>query len=279
MEIEILFDEAVISRATIGGVVDISNYRFGMTVRHAFKIPEAPEDDPQEVSVDDGPTVVTDFENDIFDSDPEEADDDDDGGGGGDDGDPKVDATENDSGGPDTNTMSDRTALIHRAEAFGQLIKREAADDAPLVTHDSRFDWALKKMTGVPRNRYFSNPSKNRPPERIEIKTPSQLIQGSLESSGIFGIHNVCRPQPVLVASTPDAAARPGESGSWVMRLKDGAFVGMLLGSFPSMSNAYILRMSDILDDIHRQTGLRPTVSALQNGPGSAWFQQCQRGP
>ncbi|KAH6612286.1 hypothetical protein B0J18DRAFT_78089 [Chaetomium sp. MPI-SDFR-AT-0129] len=294
--IEILHDEAVISRATIGGVVKIGNHLFGMTVRHAFKMPEPPEGDPQEAPEDDDHTVSTDFEEDIFDSDSEEADDDDnahsvfgqqlggeaqiheqqptrahemslvrrhDYGRAGDD--PEVDASLSQpmyGAALTSHRVQSSPESAARAEAFGQLIIQEALDDTALAMPDSRLDWALKRVTGELCNQHFSKPFNYFSSERIQIKTSSQLIQGSLESSGIFGIHNVLQPQPVLIASTPDVIAQPGDSGSWAMRLKNGAFDGMLLGACPSMSSVYILRMSDILDDIRQQTGLEPTVSA-----------------
>lgn len=346
VEIEILHDESVIGRATIGGVVRIANHRFGMTVQHAFKLPEAPLRGAQEV-LDDDATIAGGFEAGIFDFDSEESDDEDDihsvftqqlGGEAQipreqsvpaqgmlpvlpdhyDDAayNAKVDATENDLGGLNLNIgskseresdailrqpmhdariqrenpgpghgapssiqvqqSSQSTALIHRAKAFTQLV-REAPDSTALVTPDSRLDWALKKVTAVSGNRHFSKPSKKFSSEKIEIKTPSQLLQGELESSGIFGIHNLLPPQPVLVALVRDGAAQPGESGSWAMKLEDGTFAGMLLGSCPSMKNVYILPMSDILDDIYEHTGCEPTVPTLQKRPTGAYSQQPRR--
>jgi hypothetical protein len=63
---------------------------------------------------------------------------------------------------------------------------------------------------------------------------------------------------------------QPGECGSWAMRRQDGTFTGMLIGSCESLGEAYLLRMSDILEEIRQRTGCQPTISPVIPAHGRA---------
>ncbi|KAL1839857.1 hypothetical protein VTJ49DRAFT_1043 [Mycothermus thermophilus] len=289
-----------VGKATIGGVVEIDGQVFGMTVRHAFMMPETPECETNKVLPDDIATDTADFSTTgMWDFDSDESDygeDSEDNNNNNDNEDNSLDCHINDdynnAGGcaDDDNTssvLSRRPSKVvvpdpevgddssvsgvksDDPEAKQRLLHlaKQLSENAALVAPASDLDWALTKMPGAALNKPFSRPSRDSLPERVQIKTPNQLLEADLRTKGIFGIHNLLAPQPVLVASVIGAGPGSGASGSWAMKRTDGEFVGMLIGSCPSVGSVYILPIQEILDDVFQHMGTTPTVPIFPSSP------------
>ncbi|KAK4208123.1 hypothetical protein QBC37DRAFT_432434 [Rhypophila decipiens] len=112
----------------------------------------------------------------------------------------------------------------------------------------------------------FASPDDFTSPDQVVIKTPSRPKTATPDSTGIIGPIPIddelsIPPQRVQVVSlAKESQIIPGECGSWAMN-RDGEFTGMLIGSCPSLGEAYLLPMSDILEDISEQTGLSAKVA------------------
>ncbi|KAI3335414.1 hypothetical protein F4824DRAFT_156344 [Ustulina deusta] len=96
----------------------------------------------------------------------------------------------------------------------------------------------------------------------IDILTPSAIIRTKLVSNAVFGLPFDASPQSVLVAS--DGSTTQGDSGSWVIRVKDGKVMGMLIGNCQPLNQCYLLSMDEILSDIEAQTGLPVKVAPIK---------------
>ncbi|KAM7215749.1 hypothetical protein V8F06_008859 [Rhypophila decipiens] len=114
----------------------------------------------------------------------------------------------------------------------------------------------------------FVNPTEWRSPDQIVIQTPKGLKTATRDSTGIIGHIPIDRhlgipSQRVQVVSLADKNnIEPGECGSWAMD-RDNKFTGMLIGSCPSLGEAYLLPISDILEDISEQTGLSAKIGQI----------------
>ncbi|KAM7206006.1 hypothetical protein V8F33_000836 [Rhypophila sp. PSN 637] len=147
-----------------------------------------------------------------------------------------------------------------------------------LASPNPELDWALREVASgssfdsfedfmMRSNVSFANPDEFRSVDHILIKTPSHPKTGIPDSTGIIGPIPIddklsIPPQRVQVVSlAEDSEMIPGECGSWAMS-QYGEFTGMLIGSCPSLGEAYLLPMSEILDDISKQTGLSAKIAS-----------------
>ncbi|KAK4445626.1 hypothetical protein QBC34DRAFT_161190 [Podospora aff. communis PSN243] len=251
--IEVLHDDVVIGNATIGGVVKVDGYSLGMTVRHVFRLPSINNSHTPSTGSD-----IVDWEIDVFEDEDYEV--------------PHDPQTNADGRPEDTFSTTEQQPgvdlILPRREQFQIALNQSLAHDRALAAPDARFDWALRAVRPGDHNRYFEEPQRHLSSKSIVVKSSYQLKYGKLCSSGILGIPETTAPQPVLVAALH--GIQPGECGSWAMRRQDGAFTGMLIGSCDSLGEAYLLRMSDILEEIRQQTGCQPTISPIIPAQGRA---------
>ncbi|KAK3361038.1 hypothetical protein B0T24DRAFT_685164 [Lasiosphaeria ovina] len=265
VRIEIVLDGVVVSKATIGGVVIIDGQSLGMTVLHAFKpVAESDEDEGVEdsgIELFDDVQYASDTRDDDDDAAPEES--------------TQTQVAEQppgvgvDQGQQETsqNERSDLSRMVSEAGAVQSLLDQPRFDLGVLATPDARFDWALKKLQHPAQNKKFMESWAGLPPTQIVIKTSSDLKFGMLEASGVFGIPTTSWPQPVLVATMWDMV-QPGDSGAWAMKVDDGEFIGMVIGSCPALHEVYLLRMGHILGDICQQLDSRAAVGLDNVDPG-----------
>jgi hypothetical protein len=259
--IEIYHGGTAVGMATLGGVVDIEGQLLGMTVRHAFLLPNTSgtthEARWDRISATDGLAIRT------FELDSEESDD-------------ELDHESQDhhvQGRPfaagseamnDSNSRNLESSRDHVADTSLLTIARELPNYTAMVAPDSELDWALIQIPDLVPNKQFSEPSTSLSTQRIQIKTPNQLLEANLGAKGLFGIHNILAPQIVMVASVPNnTGPEPGSSGSWAMEMATGNFVGMLIGSCPSLGSVYILSIEDIINDINQHIARTPTLPTL----------------
>lgn len=260
LEIEILLDDVVVGKSTVGGVVKVVNHRLGMTTRHAFTDPSVAAEFARESD-----RGSSDCEIDLFD------DDDDDGLV-----EPSSETDLTSEGDSTTSSQNpikanprenprrrDQNFEIYPSSSdlvLGGLDTTQLERYA-LGASEPGLDWVLKQFQPTDKNRYFITPQRVASEDRIVVKTPSRILYGDMGSSGIFGVPISTKPQPVIVATV--AGVQPGDSGSWAMKLKDGAFTGMLVGSCPTLKEVYFIRLPDVLDDIRLQIGIKPSVPTL----------------
>ncbi|KAL2270852.1 hypothetical protein VTJ83DRAFT_223 [Remersonia thermophila] len=273
--IEIFHRGVGIGKATVGGVVEIDGQLFGMTVRHAFMMPTTSNCETDNTAIsDDGVADATDFSAaGVLDFDSDESDYEDDIDDNNEDssldcdmnvgyiGDWVRDAQVPTNDGPVTRVRSDDL------EANQLLLRRakQLPENAALVALDSDLDWALTRLPETASNKHFSSPFRDSLPERVQIKMPNTLLEADIRTKGIFGIHNLLAPQPVVVASLVGEGPRLGASGSWAMKVADGDFVGMLIGSSPSLGSVYILPFQEVFGDISQHMGVFPTVPIVSS--------------
>jgi hypothetical protein len=252
LEIEILLDDTVVSKATIGGVIGLGGHRLGMTVLHAFQAPDAEEAQGEDLELEGFSVEYYDEEDDMA-----------------------VEQSAASPGGQVDPARPHNTPQVlalstpeasQLSSAVQEFLNRPQSDSHVWCTPNAQFDWALKKLHPSAQNKRFVTPWAGLPQDQIWIKTATELKLGTLESSGVFGVPTSGLPQPVMVAAMP-SAMRLGDSGAWAMTVDYGIFVGMLLGSCPSLNEVYLLRMGDIMGDIRQQMGLEPTISLRPSDP------------
>lgn len=267
LEIEILLDDTVVSKATIGGVIALGGHRLGMTVLHAFQAPVDDEAYGEDLELEEFGVEYYDERGNI----PEDVM-------------PveqsatllgeQIEPARPDSmdiGLEDTSQNTPQIVDLSTPEAlqigaFQEFLNRPQSDSHVWCTPNARFDWALKKLQPSAQNKRFMKPWVGLPQNQIVIKTATELKFGTLESSGVFGVPTSGLPQPVMVAAMR-SAMRLGDSGAWAMTVDNGVFVGMLIGSCPSLNEVYLLRMGDIMGDILQQMGSEPTISLRPSDP------------
>ncbi|KAI9164009.1 hypothetical protein HJFPF1_05644 [Paramyrothecium foliicola] len=246
IQAEIDWHGAVVGMAAIGGDLQIGNTVCGLSVRHAFQ----------------NPYLYRPFEDNDYDIDCE------------------IDMFEDGEG--EDNMEEDEPQLYSAKSRADRLAGRQSS---PLMSvsqrpgvrtleteHESygslydvftaseaKLDWTITVLPAgdstprlaVPRLEEESNVA-------VMMKTSSKELMGVVESTGILGVPVLTTPQRVLVVSM--VAIEPGDCGTWVVRTKDRAVIGMLIGACPALGEAYVLRINHILEDILEQTGVKATI-------------------
>jgi len=246
--IEVLLEGKSVSRAAIGGFVHVADGAFGMTVRHAF----IPPDSSMSFYTDDEDSE--DCEIDIFEHESPDSSD--------------------WSGGQAPSTLGSPAATDFGTPApkFSPVQDSATSDRTPLElaseiisAREPTLDWALSKVGSSVKNELFAEVDPNLDESRIAVKTPFGVTYGDHCSDGILGEPIMGIPQPVLVVSA--VGIQLGDCGSWGMRVRDGKFVGMLIGYSPTLHEAYFLPMMDIIHDIRLQTGQTVTIPGFGKDP------------
>ena len=244
LSIDILRENQVIGKATIGGVVNIEGCIFGMTVRHVFRQHDDEDLASEFPSSGDGEEWEIDlFEDECFEAPnssihPLEA----------------LVEPEALAGGPNFAPESDHPAPTS-TQSFPPTLTQGDTHHRVLAGARAQLDWALMDLGHHPgENEHFEKPESDMLSSLFVMKSPPRLRLGALlKSTGILGVPTMPHPQPVMVAALRDV--HPGECGSWAMRWQDRTYVGMLVGSCESLGEAHLIRLADILEDIRLQTG------------------------
>lgn len=138
-------------------------------------------------------------------------------------------------------------------------------------TEQPRLDWALVAID------YGSVTKTNKVPPLLSIHkhTVSQAdvaivlsdetVVATIVSTSAFGLPISAPPQPVLVANIFLGSVSPGSSGSWAFRTGEVDPMGMLVGACNRLSECYLLSMTDLQEDIERQTGFHTTITCVDS--------------